>query len=123
MKQKITKWFYPLLAAVILLFIIALIIGLRNGVLPEVLLIVATCIMVALLLEATWTKHSSFFKYAYRFGLFWGLWTALFYSQGETVLMQICGLLTLIALMCVFGNFVYYMNKYSVPDAEKHLDD
>ena len=119
MKEKITKMFKPLLLAVMALFIVAAIFSLQ-GIVAKILLILATIGMLALLLEAAWSRPS-FFKYSYRFAIFFGLWTALFYNFGEKVPMQFCGILTLVAVVCVVFHFICYINKYCVKDADERL--
>ncbi len=119
MKEKITKFFYPLLMAVCLLFVMAAILGLK-GIFAANLLIVAMVIMFVLLLEATWSRPS-FFKYSYRFAILLALGTAFFYNQEKTEVEQICGVLMGVAVCCVLGKIVYYFNNVCTRDAEKRL--
>lgn len=120
MKQKIAKLFLPLLLAALGLFAIAAIFfGLKGGI-AAFLLILATVAMLALLLEAVLVSPT-FFKCSYRFALFFGLWTALFYNLGERGPMHLSGILMSVSLCGVLFSIIYYMNKYCVRDADKRL--
>lgn len=124
MKKKfLDKWSNPLVAVSVVLYLIALCIGITaGGTFPYVLLLVATVALTITLVDAI-KNNRSLYTLFFRLMLFFICWAAIFENRDENLLESILGVMACLCGIVLVARFVYYMNKYGVRDAEQHLDD
>ena len=111
-----------LLVISVALYFVALGIGITNGLVPLGLLLVASVVALFTLFEALNNKRS-LNTLLIRLGAFFLYVSGIFENRGEKYLDIAFTFLSFICALILLGWFVYYLNKYSVRDAEEHLDD
>lgn len=121
MSKKLVRYASPLVAVSVVLYLVALCLGIKSGMAPRVLLIVATTALTLTMIEAVFSKRS-IYTLAFRLTLFFICWAALFANLGEAFCESICGIMAFIGAIILMARFMYFINKYSVRDAEKMLD-
>lgn len=111
-----------LLAAAVVLYLIALCIGIASGPVSLALLFAASVLILITLIEAVYRKRS-IYTLLFRLGVFFLCWSGIFENLNEKYLDVFCAVLSFICVVILLGRFIFYLNKYGVRDAEDHLDD
>jgi len=106
----------------VVLYGIAWGIGMTSGHVSYVLLLSATFILLLTLIEAVRFSRS-FTTFFFRMMLFFICWAAIFENRGNALFEGIFGFMSLLCIVAMVIRFVYFINKYSVKDAEQHLDE
>jgi len=120
-KEILRKAADPLMAVSALLYVIALCIGITNGIIPYVLLLLSTWAITILLIEAVINKRS-LSTWLYRFIAFFVCWAGIFANQKEPMLEGVCAILAFICIAVLILMFVYYMNTQNTKDVEERLN-
>lgn len=111
-----------MLAASVVLYLIALCVGIADGWFPLLLLSVASVLVLMTLIEAVRSKQS-IYTLLFRLVAFFLCWSGIFENLHEKYLDVACTMLGFVCVIILLGRFVFYLNKYGVRDAEDHLDD
>lgn len=106
----------------VVLYAIALGVGITNGRVPFVLLFSATFILLATVIEAI-RFGRSFTTFFFRMMLFFICWAGIFENDGNALFEGIFGFMALLCGVAMVIRFVYFINKCGVRDAEEHIDD
>jgi len=112
---------YGLLIVGYLLAIVGFCLGVREGLPSLILFGLAVLISVISLLEVFHDYHLLYEKVG-RILLFWLGFSGIFYNLGVDKLGMICAFMAVLCGLVLGVRFVYFINKYSVPDAEEQLD-
>ena len=111
-----------MLVTSVVLYLIALCIGITAGPISLAVLIVASVLILVTLIEVVRRKRS-IYTLLFRLGVFFLCWSGIFENLNEKYLDVFCALLSFVCMIILLGRFVFYLNKYGVRDAENHLDD
>ena len=114
-----TGWF---LTISVVLYLIALCVGIASGWFSLVLLSVAFVLALVVVIEAVRAKRS-IYTLLFRFGILFVCCSGIFENLGMKYLDAICTFLSFICVLVLLGRFIFYLNKYGVRDAEDHLDE
>ena len=120
--RKLKKAIYWLISLACVLLIIAGVFFHFEGTIALILLAVASVVMLFSLIVA-FTSSSSMFTYSFRFGVFWGIWAAIFFNQGEKTASDICCFLCFVCFVCIVGYIIYYLSIYSNRNIDDMLDN
>lgn len=120
-KNMLKKLVEPLMAGSAVLYLIALCIGITHGIIPYVLLLLVTCALTVVIIEAVVNKRS-FVTMMYRLVAFFICWSGIFANQKEPVFEAICAMVAMTGCVILVGCFVYYMNTQNVRDADQRLN-
>ena len=121
MIRKLVRYASPLVAVSVVLYLIALCLGIKSGMAPRVLLIVATTALTLTMTEAVYSKRS-IYTFVFRLMCFFICWAGLVANFGDALCEKVCGIMAFICGVILMMRFVYFINKYSVRDADKMLD-
>ena len=121
MKKNVRTLMKHLMLISVVLYLIAVLIGITNGWVPLVLLLVAGSAVTVACIEAVIHKHSMV-TLIFRFVAFFLCGAGIFANQKAPVGEAACAMIAFVGVIILALMFVYYLDTQNTKDIEERLN-